>query len=337
VGDGRCGSHSILIEDSEVRNGHGLSLGSDGVGGVRNVTFRNVFVNGDGPQGSRGSGFHGTTRGAVIFVKRDHGGQWRDLTWANISGVSVLQGISLHEDHSNKHGDPPWPLPLPLPLGKGAGPGGPPEFCNILFEDFDMRNVTGVSSPNWAVLASTVINLTLRRVHLRPTAAGGSSLGWACVTAGGGEGNGSTGFMTRNVFYCEGCTAEDVSPPLVGKVRSRGGGEATYDCSFRSGDAPRGPGRPAPEQGTTDGNELEPTGGRSEGLGRADLAAVHQSEAPALKVDDNVVIQSAAAGPGGLRQAASRRAEAPPPGPPLNPSVDRGPFSRGRWQLFSRR
>ena len=32
--------------------GHGLSLGSDGVGGVEGVTFENVFVNGDGPQGT---------------------------------------------------------------------------------------------------------------------------------------------------------------------------------------------------------------------------------------------------------------------------------------------
>jgi polygalacturonase len=92
VGEGRCGTHSILVEDSEVchqqklpssptldlglttrqvrpydrkweelvvkfderfcavfsqmRNGHGISLGSDGVGGVRNVTFRRIFING---------------------------------------------------------------------------------------------------------------------------------------------------------------------------------------------------------------------------------------------------------------------------------------------------
>lgn len=52
-GRGRCGTHSILVEDSETRNGHGLSLGSDGVGGVVNVTFRNIFVNGNGPQGVR--------------------------------------------------------------------------------------------------------------------------------------------------------------------------------------------------------------------------------------------------------------------------------------------
>ena len=30
----------MVFEDSEIRNGHGISFGSDGVGGVRNVSFR---------------------------------------------------------------------------------------------------------------------------------------------------------------------------------------------------------------------------------------------------------------------------------------------------------
>lgn len=55
-GDGHCGTHSLLFQNLEVRNGHGLSLGSDGVGGVRNVTFRDIFVNGEGPQGTASAG-----------------------------------------------------------------------------------------------------------------------------------------------------------------------------------------------------------------------------------------------------------------------------------------
>ena len=57
IGEGRCGTHSVLVENSEVRNGHGISLGSDGVGDVRNVSFRHIYIN--GPQTP--NFHHGTT------------------------------------------------------------------------------------------------------------------------------------------------------------------------------------------------------------------------------------------------------------------------------------
>eukprot|EP01051_Picozoa_sp_SAG22_P013194 SAG22_NODE_1452_length_4395_cov_2.925745_4_plen_120_part_00 len=41
---GRCGSHSMLFENSEIRNGHGISFGSDGLGGVRNVVRNAKFM-----------------------------------------------------------------------------------------------------------------------------------------------------------------------------------------------------------------------------------------------------------------------------------------------------
>ena len=179
IGEGRCGTHSVLVENSEVRNGHGISLGSDGVGGVRNVSFRHIFINGDGPQGTDTgrTGFHGVAFGAVIFVKRDHGGHWQDLSWVNITGVDVNGGISIHEDHTNLHGDPPWPLPLPLPFGKGDAPTGPPQFSNIIFQDFVLSNVTRSSSVNFAILPQTLKNLTLRRVNLQPIVRDRPSLG----------------------------------------------------------------------------------------------------------------------------------------------------------------
>ena len=39
-------SENILFEDCEIRSGHGLTLGSEMSGGVRNVTYRNIFYNG---------------------------------------------------------------------------------------------------------------------------------------------------------------------------------------------------------------------------------------------------------------------------------------------------
>ena len=42
---------NVLFEDCEVRNGHGLTLGSEASGGMFNVTYRGIFLNGmGGPQ-----------------------------------------------------------------------------------------------------------------------------------------------------------------------------------------------------------------------------------------------------------------------------------------------
>ena len=40
-----AGNNDILIEDCEIRSGHGITLGSEMSGGIRNVTFRNIFYN----------------------------------------------------------------------------------------------------------------------------------------------------------------------------------------------------------------------------------------------------------------------------------------------------
>jgi hypothetical protein len=110
------------------------------------------------------------------FPSRNHAPVLRG-SWVNITGVDVNGGISIHEDHTNLHGDPPWPLPLPLPFGKGDAPTGPPQFSNILFQDFVLSNVTRSSSVNFAILPQTLKNLTLRRVNLQPIVRDRPSLG----------------------------------------------------------------------------------------------------------------------------------------------------------------
>ena len=50
---GRCRTENVLFERLEVRNGHGIGrCGEDGRGGVRNATWRDIVVNGNGPQHS---------------------------------------------------------------------------------------------------------------------------------------------------------------------------------------------------------------------------------------------------------------------------------------------
>jgi len=246
-GEGRCGARNILFEDSEMRNGFGVGVGSDGVGGVANVTFQRLFFNGNGPQGGNGTAQHGhssaKTNVARIFVKAQHGGVWSNLTWQDIRGVNVVGGIGINEAHSSAHNDPPWPLPPPLPLGKGPGPTGHPRFENLLFSNFNLT-VGANSPPDFATIPGTIQNLTLRRISLRSTAAlralRGAAPRWSCDTVDCHHGFGSscdpptapTGPIEHNRFYCDGCTAEDVSPPLHR--------DGSYDCRFT------GPPTPAP-------------------------------------------------------------------------------------------
>ena len=91
--------------------------------------------------------------------------------------------------------------------------------------------VRKTSSSNFATLPHTIRNLTLRRVDLRPTpdlAAKGETLGWVCEAVDCDPPTGPKPKRpTLDKFFCTGCTAEDVEPPLVGTS----GGKA-YDCSF---------------------------------------------------------------------------------------------------------
>jgi hypothetical protein len=48
----------------QVRNGHGLTLGSDCSGGARNITWRHIYLNGNGPTCTV-DGLHTCGNGAV--------------------------------------------------------------------------------------------------------------------------------------------------------------------------------------------------------------------------------------------------------------------------------
>ena len=41
-------SKNVLFDRVEVRNGHGLTLGSEASGGMLNITYRSIFINGKG-------------------------------------------------------------------------------------------------------------------------------------------------------------------------------------------------------------------------------------------------------------------------------------------------
>ena len=68
-------TRNVLWIDTEVRNGHGLTLGSDAAGGVINVTYKNIFLNGmGGPQAVGKRHPPGAIGGPHFKTQRGRGG-----------------------------------------------------------------------------------------------------------------------------------------------------------------------------------------------------------------------------------------------------------------------
>jgi polygalacturonase len=78
-------SENILFEDCEIRSGHGLTLGSEMSGGVRNVTYRNIFYNASAscanadPHDCGGAKPHSNPGGAHFKTQRGRGGYLIDI------------------------------------------------------------------------------------------------------------------------------------------------------------------------------------------------------------------------------------------------------------------
>jgi polygalacturonase len=66
------GCEDITVEDCTIKHGHGVSIGSETVGGVRNVTVRNCT-------------FEGTDNGLRIKSSRGRGGRVENIFYTNIT------------------------------------------------------------------------------------------------------------------------------------------------------------------------------------------------------------------------------------------------------------
>eukprot|EP01052_Picozoa_sp_SAG31_P042800 SAG31_NODE_6914_length_1851_cov_1.595890_2_plen_325_part_00 len=87
-------TRNVLWVDNEVRNGHGLTLGSDAAGGVINVTYKNIWLNGmGGPQAVGKRHPPGAIGGPHFKTQRGRGGLWENITWSNIYGTYAAAGL----------------------------------------------------------------------------------------------------------------------------------------------------------------------------------------------------------------------------------------------------
>ena len=217
---GRCSAQNILVEQLEYRNGHGLRVDQSGAGGVRNVTFRDILVNGNGPV--QNATLNGRPHVVRFTVRPNRGGIWDEISWGNISGDNANDGISMLQNHNagGVHGG--WPLPLP-PQHTANLSSAAPILRNIAVRGMMLTDVGSTPAGGFATLAAAPIeNLTLDQIHLSFK----KEQGWTCV------GLDNTGTERPNRLYVRGGTSRDIQPPLQGEK---------WNCSFSNGPPPPDP------------------------------------------------------------------------------------------------
>jgi polygalacturonase len=141
-GDPDAPSTDIIIRNCDFRNGHGLSIGSETAGGVRDVHVERIT-------------FHGTRQGIRIKSARGRGNDIGNFTFKDITltDVDVPVQITMYYTGGMK-GDTAQPVTAHTPR----------------FHDITIENVTATGAKRVAEIyglpESPIRNLTLRHVHL---------------------------------------------------------------------------------------------------------------------------------------------------------------------------
>lgn len=187
---------NVLFENIEVRNGHGLTLGSEASGGMLNITYRGIFLNGAGgpqncPQLKRRCGAVG---GIHFKTGRGRGGLWRDISWINITGNNAIAFVGFSENHGTSLG--------PEPTTGPTNATGTPVIENLLIKDVFLTDVAGPSEI-FTLAESPIQNFTLSNVTW--SARRGAKTGYVC--------QGWNGTKTVNELFASG-RAVNVMPAL---------------------------------------------------------------------------------------------------------------------------
>lgn len=156
-GDPNIPSTDIVIRDCEFRNGHGMSIGSETAGGVRNVKVDHVK-------------FEGTRQGVRIKSARGRGNDIGEFSFRDITMEHVETPIQITAYYTGgMKGDTTHPVTAHTPR----------------FHDIVIENVTATGAKRAAVIyglpESPVKRLRLKNVHI--SAETGADLQYAQVTA----------------------------------------------------------------------------------------------------------------------------------------------------------
>jgi polygalacturonase len=141
------GCENITVTDCVFLHGHGMSIGSETVGGVRNLVVKNCR-------------FDGTENGIRIKSRRGKGGVVQDVSYSDITMTNVHPAISIacyYQDSSQAKypkGDPAQPVTDTTPL----------------IRNIRISNVTATSTRDAGLIVglpeSVVSNVVLENVHI---------------------------------------------------------------------------------------------------------------------------------------------------------------------------
>jgi polygalacturonase len=141
------GCENITVTDCVFLHGHGMSIGSETVGGVRNLVVKNCR-------------FDGTENGIRIKSRRGKGGVIQDVSYSDITMTNVHPAISMacyYQDSSQAKypkGDPARPMTDTTPI----------------IRNVRIANVTAASTQNAGLIVglpeSLVSNVVLENVHI---------------------------------------------------------------------------------------------------------------------------------------------------------------------------
>jgi polygalacturonase len=138
----------ITIRDSTLLHGHGLSIGSETAGGVRNVVAENIR-------------FHGTQAGIRVKSNRDRGNVIANIAYRNLTMTNVGTAISISEYYNGY--SPDWKLPASDTAQK-IGPHTPQ------FRNFSITHLTATGSKRAGLLVglpeSPITGMTLNDVQI---------------------------------------------------------------------------------------------------------------------------------------------------------------------------
>jgi polygalacturonase len=147
-------SKNVLFENIEVRNGHGLTLGSEASGGMKNITYRNIYINGlGGPQAPGRRRNPGAVGGIHFKTGRGRGGVWEDISWENIHGNYATALFGFGENHGSDYNQSLGP----------TNATGTPVIRNLLIKDVSLTDVMGPSTL-FSLAESPIQNFSLINV-----------------------------------------------------------------------------------------------------------------------------------------------------------------------------
>ena len=142
------GCENIEITDCIIRHGHGISIGSETVGGVRNVTVRNCT-------------FENTDNGVRIKSRRERGGRVENILYENCTMTNCRPVLSIAAYYQQS-------THARFPADDKAQP---VNETTPFFRNITIRNITGNSTHDAGIIAglpeAPVENVTIENVTIR--------------------------------------------------------------------------------------------------------------------------------------------------------------------------